>query len=202
MYTNPDKDDMMLMYIPAMRRIRKMSTTDVQDSPGGGNNIYNDNEGWMQKLTPNMFPYKMRVLEEREFLLPSMTTKGEEYVKITENGQTLENLKLERRPTYVMELTQLDPSYVYSKKIMFVDMETFMFTFTENYDQKGRWWRFWNAMSYGWHPESGMISWHGMFNGGGDRIEKHGGVGLMQFQYPAFYERKDISLLGIARMSK
>ena len=35
------------------------------------------------------------------------------------------NFEWERRPIYVVELTELDKSYVYSKRVLYIDKETF-----------------------------------------------------------------------------
>ena len=51
------------MYIPSLRRIRKLSATDSQDPVMGQDVIYDDNEGWMQKISPVRYPYKYEILE-------------------------------------------------------------------------------------------------------------------------------------------
>ena len=51
------------------------------------------------------------------------------------------NIEFERRPVYVVQLTQQDPNYVYSKRIMYIDKETFYLFYVENYDQKKRLYR-------------------------------------------------------------
>ncbi len=35
-----------MMFIPSLRRVRKMSATDTQGSVMGQGQIYDDNEGW------------------------------------------------------------------------------------------------------------------------------------------------------------
>ena len=48
--------------------IRKMSATDSQDPVAGQDLIYDDAEGFLQKISPTRYPYEYRILEEREYL--------------------------------------------------------------------------------------------------------------------------------------
>ncbi|HEX9156809.1 MAG TPA: DUF1329 domain-containing protein, partial [Syntrophales bacterium] len=79
LYSNDQNTtDQLMLYIPSMRRVRKMSATDTQDPVMGQDQIYDDNEGWMQKLSATRYPYKYEVLEEREYLVPAATADGAE----------------------------------------------------------------------------------------------------------------------------
>ena len=112
----------------------------------------------MQKLSPNRYPYKFEVIDEREFLVMAPTVDGAEY--IASKGMEFRNVRLERRPIYVVKLTQLDPSYVYGHRIFYIDKETFLYYHVENYDRKGRLYRTWDG-NYGWMPEMGDLNWCG-----------------------------------------
>ena len=68
----PDIADNLLVYTPLTRRIRKMSSSDRQDQAIGLDYAYDDLNNLNQKMTPSAYPYKVRVLEEREFLVPSI----------------------------------------------------------------------------------------------------------------------------------
>jgi len=92
--------DQFLVYIAMMRRIRKLSGTDTQDIAAGSDTIYEDYEGFSQKLSPTRFPYKYEVLAEREYLVPSYSLDGSEYIR--KEGLELGNVKFERRPCYVV----------------------------------------------------------------------------------------------------
>jgi hypothetical protein len=153
----PDIADNLLVYTPLTRRIRKMSSSDRQDQAVGADYTYDDLNTLGQKLTPKVYPYKVRLLEEREFLVPSYTMTGEEY--FDSKSQFLwRNLTFERRPLYVIEMEQLDPTYVYSKRIYYIDKESFLILAYEFYDQKGRLWRTSNIM-YGFVPDMGIFAW-------------------------------------------
>jgi len=197
-YLEPTKADQLMLYIPSLRRVRKMSATDTQDPIAGQDVIYDDNEGWMQKLSPTRYPYKFEVLEEREFLVPAPSWDGSEY--IASEGVELRNMKFERRPMYVVKLTQMDPNYVYSYRIFYIDKESFNFIHIENYDQKGRLYRSWDT-NYGWHPEMGIFSWSGAMFVFRDWVDTHSAIHQC-YQLPAFWTRKDISLRGLVREAK
>jgi hypothetical protein len=109
-------------------------------------------------------------------------------------------MKFERRPVYVVKLTQQDPNYVYGHRIFLIDMETFNFYQNEYYDQKGRLYRSWSG-NYGWHPEMGMFSWCGLINLMRDHIDLHSGV-QQPYQLPAFWTRDDVNLKGLVKRGK
>lgn len=197
-FTDPDKADQLMIYIPSLRRIRKMSATDTQDPIMGQDQIYDDTEGWSQKLSPERYPYKYEILEEREFLVPAPTLDGAEY--ISTEGLEFRNMKFERRPLYVIKLTQQDPNYVYGHRIFYVDQETFSFYHIENYDQKGRLYRTFDA-NYSFFPEMGATTWSGMLELMRDHVDKHSAL-FQSYQLPAFWSREDVNLKGLMQKAK
>lgn len=153
-YNDPDKYDLFLLYINAMRRIRKLSATDTQDPMAGQDLIYDDGDAFIQKLTPKRYPYKFEIIGEREYLLPAYTLNYNEYT--SSKTKEFVDWEFERRPMYVVKLTQLDKNYVYGQRILYFDKETLILVFIENYDQKGRLYRtglFRNVF----HPDQGMF---------------------------------------------
>jgi hypothetical protein len=197
-YLDTDRADQLMLYIPSLRRIRKMSSTDSQDPIMGQDLIYDDNDGFLQKFSPTRYPYKYELLEEREFLIPSPTMDGSEYF----DSEKLEchGLKFERRPMYVVQLIQLDPNYVYSRRIFYIDKETFKFVHVENYDQKGRLYRTWDS-NYSFCPEMGAFSWSGALMVYRDHLDLHTTV-AQPYQLPACYTRSDLSLVGLLKKAK
>jgi hypothetical protein len=196
-FLDPEKADQLYIYIPSMRRVRKLTATDTQDPIAGQDVTYDDNEGFMQKLSPVRYPYKAQVLDEREYLYPICTEDGSIYIK--KQGATLQNLQFQRRPMYVVELTQLDPNYQYSKRIFYIDKETFQHLEVLNYDQKGRLYRT-NFLVYSWHPEMGTLAWTG-FDVLRDHIDTHSGV-QHNYQLPAYFNREDVSMGSVVSEAK
>ena len=107
---------------------------------------------------------------------------------------------MERRPIYVLKLTQLDSNYVYSKRVFYIDKETFNFYQIENYDQKGRLYR---TVEYDWSfvSEMGQNVAIGSTFLYIDHLEKHSSISLV-YDLPAFCQRAHFGLKGIARSAK
>jgi len=195
---DPNKADQLMMYIPFLRRIRKMSATDSQDPVAGQDLIYDDAEGFLQKLSPTRYPYEYKLIEEREYLIPAYTLDGSEY--ISHEGLEYRNAKLERRPMYVLELTQIDPNYVYSKRIFYVDQETFNYVEIDNYDQTGRLYRTF-VTNWGFHPEMGTFSVSGNIVVMRDHVDLHTTIAYT-WQIPAFWNRNDVNMRNLIRLGK
>ncbi len=153
-YIDPDHLDSWMVYVNVLRRVRKMSASDTQDPVGQWDIIYEDQQAYNQKLSPNRYPYKKQVIAEREYLVPFATLDGAPY--ISSQGREMRDFEFERRPTYVVELTQLDKNYIYSKRVLYIDKETFMIYHGEYYDQKGRLYRTLDPIQY-FNPEMGIF---------------------------------------------
>jgi hypothetical protein len=197
-YLDPKKTDQIMMHLPSIRRIRKMSGTDTQDQMAKSDQAYDDLQGFSQKLSPTRYPYKYKVIEEREYLVRAPTLDGSEY--ISSKGIEFRNVKMERRPIYVVELTQLDPNYIYGRRILYIDKETFSFYHIGNYDQKGRLYRTFN-MNWSFFPEMGQTSWCGALNLTADHLESHSSA-ANAFDLPAFWGRGDFGLKGVGKGAK
>ena len=197
MYDDPRKPDPMMMYLPSMRRIRKFAATDTQDPNGDA--AYDDMSFLSQKITPNKFPYKFEIIAEREYLLNVAYNSAPAWID-KENGYALRNVHLERRPCYVLQMTQQDANYVYSKRIYYVDMETFQPYWGEFYDQKGRLYREYNV-SQNFFPECGMLAPYGDYAWQVDHIDTHSSFQLMTY-IPARFTRDHFELKEMIKYGK
>jgi hypothetical protein len=155
-YLDPQKLNRFIVYIPGLRRVRQMTATDTQDVQSGNPDSTNDDfGGFCQKMSPTVYPLEYKIIAEREYLfLSPQSGCSNYYISSSSKGLERINSKWERRPVYVVELTELDKSYVYSKRILYVDKETFLILYTKNYDQKGRLYRTMEA-GMGFIPEAG-----------------------------------------------
>lgn len=199
LYFSPgDKFDNLLLYLPSLRRARKLSTTDTQDPIGGSDVIYDDGGGWLTKLSKDRYPWKINVIEEREFLVPAPSIDGSEY--ISSEGLELRGMKFERRPMYVVDMIQQDPNYVYGKKRLYIDKETFNYASMENYDQKGRLYRTLD-LTYGFFPEMGAFAWGPGFYLAKDHIDKHSTL-YQPYNLPAYWTRVDMGMRVLIKKGK
>jgi hypothetical protein len=189
-YQDPEKSDTSFIYLPGMRRVRKLSTTDTQDPlpfPGATDTIPDDQNVFTQKFSPKVYPYRVELIGEQEYLVPSLTTDGSDY--LTSKGLEFRGIKMERRPMYVLQLTQLSPDYVYSKRILYIDKETFLIPQAAYFDRKGRLYRTVETRQ-NFIPQAGQFSWNG-YSAWWDHIDSHSSIGLW-FEIPARLTRQDL----------
>lgn len=194
-YEAADAFDLNTLYINSLRRLRKLSATDSQDALGGQDIIMDDNNGF-GKLCSTRNPYKLEILAEREYLVP-FTTDGSLY--FSSKGMELKNVELERRPMYVIKMTQLDKNYVYSYRIAYFDQETFILYHIENYDQKGRLYRT-NTSFTTFVPEMGMTTQRTVISR--DHVDLHSSLALPFITPIVHLKRSDVGLEGLVGKGK
>jgi len=144
-YWDMGKPDETYAYIPAIRRVRRLTGSDLTD-PLLGSDVAPDNfEVWRQKLNSNM---KIRVLEHRDFLVARgyVGLENKPAYDYRKNGPCYQ-VEWELRPHWVLEVMLNDPDYVYSKRMIYVDAVPldqggrYNAYWGENFDQKGRLWK-------------------------------------------------------------
>ncbi len=194
-YIDPNKFDLFFLYVNSLRRLRRLSATDAQDAAVGQDIIYEDFEGFNQQLSPKRYPYKYRVVAEREYLIPFVPPDGSSY--FTKAGE-LKAMHFERRPVYVIEMLEQDSNFIYSKRILYLDKETFMLYMVENYNQKGKLYRTVENMYY-FYRDLGLLTVE--YHNQRDYIDNHSFISRV-FIYPAAWAGRDqISLKGLAKGS-
>jgi hypothetical protein len=197
-YDDPNKLDALMIYVPSLRRIRKMSATDTQDPQGDLS--YDDSDMMAQKITPKKFPYKFDIIAEREYLLPTTYNHSPMWVD-SKNHYALREVEFQRRPCYVLELTQLDPNYIYSKRVFYIDKETFICLIAAYYDQKGRLYRTQFYEGYIFFPEFGQGMMYGGVISQHDYIDLHSTFQVF-FNLPAVFTRKNFTIQYLIKMGK
>ncbi len=106
-----------------------------------------------------------------------------------------------RRPTYVLQMTQMDPYYVYSKRIYYIDKEMFDSGLNDNYDQKGQLYRTQAYLPFCFVPEGGWMIGYGDYTVQRDYIDLHSSLGMAN-TYPAPWPRNRFSMYDIMRKAK
>lgn len=138
-YLDQNKPDDQWMYIPSMRRIRRMSTAQRYDSIGLGWDICWDD---FNNFAGKVMDYNWKLIEEKEALVPTMAKAQAQWVK----GRHLSaNDNYRRVKVYIIEVTPKDPNHIYSKIVMWVDSETWSIPYGYRYDQKGKLWRIFHS---------------------------------------------------------
>ena len=129
------KQDVTYLWYNQFRRIRRLSTNQRTDSIDGSDLIYDDEYLWDGQLTRNNYTFKGKkdlLCSRNESLVGTTRTAGQGML----NGH-----KFERCNMYVVEAINKDPNYIYSKRVLYIDPETYYIMWTEIYDEKGRFWK-------------------------------------------------------------
>ena len=196
-YDDPDKMDQWMIYVPSLRRIRKMNPTDTQEP--AGDMAYDDMSTLSQKITPKRYPYKFEIIAEREYLMPIGYNRAKAWINSKE-GYALMDAQFMRRPCYVLKMTQLDPNYIYSKRIFYIDKENFTPNLCANYDRKGRLYRT-QICSRVFMPDSAQYVFYGTHLLKFDHIDLHSTF-QMPISLPASLERKDFTIQHMIKRGK
>jgi hypothetical protein len=197
-YDDPEKSDPSMLYVPSMRRIRKMAATDTQDPTG--DMTYDDQNMILQKISPKKYPYEFEIIAEREYLLPYAYGSAPVWID-SKNNYEVKGLTFMRRPTYVLQMTQMDPNYVYSRRIYYIDKEMFDCPINDNYDQKGQLYRMQCYLPFIFVPEGGWVINYGSYAIQRDYVDLHSSVNYAN-TYPAPWTRERFSIQGIIRKAK
>ncbi len=134
-YIDPSKSDDGYMYYAPFRRIRRIAVGQRTDTVDGSDIIYDDEYGWDGHILRNT--YKLVGTKE---LLCSREFNPKD--RIRQEGQAIPaNVTRSRHKTYVIEVKSKDPHYIYSKRIWYVDPESYYIMWTELYDDLDRYWK-------------------------------------------------------------
>jgi hypothetical protein len=147
--------DEFLLYIPSMRRVRRMSGADSQDPLFGSDLTWDDYNMYWKKPSVKSWPDKYTMLAPGvEFLVPTVIDydwpQDRAQAGYTDYGvdeatdQTWCRYGTwQRRWLWPLQIDALDPAYCYSKRLLYVEMEHLDAMECEMYDQAGRLWRDW-----------------------------------------------------------
>jgi hypothetical protein len=135
-YIDQSKEDDSYLWYSQFRRIRRMNTAQRTDAIDGSDLIYDDEYLWDGQLLRNSYTYKGK----KELL----TDRHDGVGQITRNpGQVFSNgMTFERCNLLVIEAINKDKNYIYSKRVWYMDPETYYIMYTDIYDQQGRFWKF------------------------------------------------------------
>jgi hypothetical protein len=123
------------VWISALRRIRRRSTSERQDAQGGADFCGYDNIGWDGPVHINTY----RSLGRREVLL---CRHNDPQQLIHTPGKCLyDGTQRERINTHVLEVISRDPNFLYSKMIWYLDPETWQILYSDRYDRNGKLWK-------------------------------------------------------------
>ncbi len=153
-FMNIKKEDEFVTYIPALRRIRRLSGSDTQDPILGSDIPWEDWMGYWQRISPFIWRgVKFKLLGKVEVLLPWHYIRP--YRLDPDKGVAY--TRWERRFCWLTEIIIPDSRYMYSKRRVYTNMELGKADYTECYDRRGSLWRTYLLYHY-FNPENGIDS--------------------------------------------
>ncbi len=219
--------DSSFSYVPAIRRVRRLSPANRSDAFIGLDLSVDDAYGFDGKVGT----FEWKLLRKQEALLPFVSNspgllepagqgqwQSAKSVKRVTYGYEKEgsqvapwmptNLAWIKREAYVIEMNPKDPYYNYGPQYMWVDAENFWCCYKIIHDRAGKYWKtFWVAE----HPlESADKQLHWIGTGTHDMVDdrrQHASylrsiAPENQFVYYAVEDRNDYSLAGFQKLCK
>ena len=136
-YKDPSRHDDTWLYVPTIRRVRRMSSAQRSDALFG-QDIDMDSFGGYAGQIP-WFEWKL--LGEKPMFGSLHGQNLPPKVCERDGGMTYCEAWELRPNVFVIEGTPKVPNYAYSKRVIFLDKETFFILYSDLYDQNGELWK-------------------------------------------------------------
>jgi len=134
-YSDPKRPDDLYLYIPSLRRVRRLTTTQRCQTLAPSEFNLDDVDFFRGKITD--FNYKL--VGEKKVL----TNYAQEQVPYNrKQGDYLPtDEQWEVQDVYVLEITPKDPDYCYPKRVMWIDKAAWEATWAMVWDRNGDYWK-------------------------------------------------------------
>jgi Protein of unknown function (DUF1329) len=136
-YIDPGKQDDSWLYLPTLRRVRRLSTAQRSDALFGQDTDVDSYYGYSGHIAWMDFKF----LGEQD-VIGAMHAKNYP-AKYNEKVDWAFDDVWEKRKVYVVEGISKLPQYAYSKRVLFIDKEAWVIPFTDIYDRSGELWKIW-----------------------------------------------------------
>jgi hypothetical protein len=135
-YKDTSKEEDLYLYVPTMRRVRRMSAGQRCDSLAGTDAAWDDSDNYDGEVRQNDYKYlgiqDKLVWYDISYPYPETADWA---------GPYLSGLPFQRRPMIIIEATSNIPNFCYKKRIWWIDPISFKLYNSTMYDQKGRLWK-------------------------------------------------------------
>ena len=136
-YIEAGKQDDSWLYLPSLRRVRRLSASQRSDALFGQDTDVDSFGGYAGQIA--WMDWKL--LGEREVLA---VMHAEHYpVKWDDKVDWAFDERWEKRKVWVVEGSSKLPQYAFSKRVIFIDQETWTIPFSDIYDRSGELWKIW-----------------------------------------------------------
>jgi hypothetical protein len=136
-YIDPSKQDDSWLYLPSLRRVRRLSTAQRSDALFGQDTDVDSYYGYAGHIAW----MEWKFLGEKEML---SALHAQHYpAKWNAKVDWAFDEGWEKRKHYVIEGVSKLPQYAYSKRVIFIDKETWTVPYSDIYDRSGELWKIW-----------------------------------------------------------
>jgi hypothetical protein len=142
-YVASDKHDDSWLYLPTLRRVRRLSTAQRSDALFGQDTDVDSYYGYSGHIAWMDWKY----LGEQEVIGAFHTEHFP--VKWNERVDWAFDDVWEKRRVHVVEGTSKLPQYAFSKRVIYIDPEAWLIPYSDMYDRSGELWKIWiNAVTF------------------------------------------------------
>jgi hypothetical protein len=149
--SNDLKRDNTWLYLGFQRRVRRLSSGQITDSFLGADIMIEDFEGYNGRISDMNWSYKgtKNVLlpfynhNDMELATDLVENDGYQFVEFSGKGGCFPNITWQLRKVYVLESDPIDENHPISKRVHYVDAQTYTLPRTLIYDRKGDLWKSW-----------------------------------------------------------
>ena len=150
-YEDDSVRDNAWLYLGFQRRVRRLASGQVTDAFLGADIMIEDFEGYNNRTSDMNWTYRGTT----EVLLPFynhndmdlatdlVESDGYQFVEFGGKGGCFPNITWQLRKVYILESDPIDENHPISKRIHYVDAQTFTLPRTLIYDRKGDLWKSW-----------------------------------------------------------
>jgi hypothetical protein len=153
-YLDSGRQDDSWLYLPSLRRVRRLSTAQRSDALFGQDTDIDSYYGFSGQPAWTTWKY----LGEKTILV---VTHAEHFpVKWAEppNDWAFDDV-WEKSDVYVVEGVSRLPQYAYSKRVLYISKDIFAIPYSDMYDKSGELWKIWiNDVKFGRKPFDGAVS--------------------------------------------
>jgi len=136
-YNDSGKQDDSWLYLPSLRRVRRLSTAQRSDALFGQDTDVDSYYGYAGHIAWMDWKY----LGEKE-VIGAFHAKNYPVKWDAKVDWAFDDV-WEKRKVYVVEGVSKLPQYAYSKRVLYIDKEAWVVPFTDIYDRSGELWKIW-----------------------------------------------------------
>ncbi len=136
-YMDPEQQDDTWLYLPSLRRVRRLSTAQRSDAIFGQDTDVDSYDSY----SGNPVWFTWRFLGEKQMLMPMHAQSPAKWCP--DKGDFALCDVWEPRAVWIIEGKSKVSQYAFSKRVIFIDKETNWASYSDMYDQSGELWKGW-----------------------------------------------------------